>query len=68
MTLRLAITAPSAAHAALVLEWSRVTGRSVSSMGSFLLEEGIRSTLRNGEVPPSALEVFYQDHSKNIEE
>ena len=53
---RIAVTVSSGAHRVLLEWWALHTGRSVSSLVSFLLEQSIVEALRNGDVPARAVE------------
>ena len=53
---RIAVTVNSGAHRVLLEWWALHTGRSVSSLVSFLLEQSIVEALRNGDVPAHAVQ------------
>lgn len=53
---RIAVTVNSGAHRVLLEWWANQTGRSVSSLVSFLLEQAIVEALRNGDVPQRAVD------------
>jgi hypothetical protein len=55
---RVAVTISCASHEALLRWWAAYTGRTVSSLVSFLLEDAIRLALRNGDVPARAVKTM----------
>ena len=55
---RIAITVSSTAHEVLVRQWAQCTGRTASSLVSFLLEDAIREALRKGDVPAIAIQAM----------
>jgi hypothetical protein len=55
---RIAVTVSCAAHEVLLRAWADCTGRTTSSLVSFLLEDAVREALRKGDVPTSALQVM----------
>ena len=48
---RIAIQIPSDYQAALIEKWAKATNRPWSSMGSYLLERGLETALKEGIVP-----------------
>ena len=52
---RFAVNLPSKAHSYLLNTWATVTGRSTASLVNFLLEKAIVQSLRDSEVPESAV-------------
>jgi hypothetical protein len=57
---RIAITVNSGAHRVLLEWWAAYSGRSVSSLVSFLLEQAIVEALRKGDVPERAVSCMSQ--------
>ena len=59
-----AFSISSGAHAYLLKRWATLTGRTVSNLGSYLLEAAIIDALRNGDVPKEAV----RDMNKAIQQ
>ena len=52
---RIAVSVTSGANETLLRHWAHVTGRSLSSLAAFLLEDAIREALRKGDVPTASV-------------
>ena len=53
---RIAVSISSGLNETLLRHWAQVTGRSLSSLAAFLLEDAIREALRRGDVPAASVE------------
>ena len=63
---RIALHVPSDYQAALIEQWSKATGRTVSNMGAYLLEKGLETALKEGIVPAEIVASVNGDFFSNL--